>query len=77
MEALTGISATHHDAYDEIPHAPELSSRLGDPVDGITAQKTARPRALRAVGLPPNTGSKGVTVKVLPAWRMRQTAQCP
>ena len=27
--AFTGISATHHDAYDEIPHAPELSYDLG------------------------------------------------
>ena len=32
-----GISATHHDAYDEIPHAPELSYNLGDPVGGIIA----------------------------------------
>jgi hypothetical protein len=49
--AFTGISATHHDAYDEIPHAPELSYYLGDPVGGIIAQKTLRLVPLRVAGL--------------------------
>jgi hypothetical protein len=49
--AFTGISTTHHDAYDEIPHAPELSYYLGDPVGGIIAQKTLRLVPLRVAGL--------------------------
>jgi len=44
--AFTGISAT-----DEIPHAPELSYYLGDPVGGIIAQKTLRLVPLRVAGL--------------------------
>ena len=62
--AFTGISATHHDAYDEIPHAPELSYDLGDPVGGIIAQKTAQTRAFTRGWAALNTGSKDVTVKV-------------
>ncbi|CNJ04336.1 Uncharacterised protein [Mycobacterium tuberculosis] len=62
--AFTGISATHHDAYDEIPHAPELSYDLGDPVGGIIAQKTAQTRAFTNGWAALNTGSKDVTVKV-------------
>ena len=61
---LHGISATHHDAYDEIPHAPELSYDLGDPVGGIIAQKTAQTRAFTRGWAALNTGSKDVTVKV-------------
>ena len=55
-----GISATHHDAYDEIPYASELSYNLGDPVGGIIAQSRAFTRGWVAL----NTGSKDVTVKV-------------
>lgn len=62
--AFTGISATHHDAYDEIPHAPELSYDLGDPVGGIIAQQTAQTRAFTGGWAALNTGSKDVTVKV-------------
>ena len=60
-----GISATHHDAYDENPHASELSYDLGDPVGGIIAQSTAQTRAFTRGWVALNTGSKDVTVKVL------------
>ncbi len=53
-----GISSTHHDAYDEIPHASEFSYNLGDPVGDIIAQFTAQTRAFTRGWVALNTGSK-------------------
>lgn len=49
---FTGISATHHDAYDEIPHAPELSYDLGIRSAALLLRRPLRLVPLRAVGLP-------------------------
>ena len=61
---FTGISATHHDAYDEIPHAPELTFDLGDAAGGIVVQGTVQTRTFTRGWAALNTGSKDVTVKV-------------
>ena len=61
---FTGISATHHDAYDEIPHAPELTFDLGDAAGGIVVQGTVQTRTFTHGWAALNTGSKDVTVKV-------------
>lgn len=58
--AFTGISATHHGAYDEIPHAPELGGSGRRHYRAEDAQTRAFTRGWAAL----NTGSKDVTVKV-------------
>ena len=62
--SFTGISATEHDAYDEIPHAPELSFDLGEAVGGITAQGSVQTRTLTRGWAALNTGAKEAIVKV-------------
>ena len=61
---FTGISATHHDAYDEIPHAPELAFDLGDAAGGIVVQGTAQTRTFTRGWAALNTGDREVSVTV-------------
>ena len=61
---FTGISATHHDAYDEIPHAPELTFDLGDAAGGIVVQGTVQTRTFTRGWAALNTGDREVTVTV-------------
>lgn len=61
---FTGISATHHDAYDEIPHAPELTFDLGDAAGGIVVQGTVQTRTFTRGWAALNTGDRDATVTV-------------
>lgn len=61
---FTGISATHHDAYDEIPHAPELTFDLGDAAGGIVVQGTVQTRTFTRGWAALNTGDREATVTV-------------
>lgn len=61
---FTGISATHHDAYDEIPHAPELTFDLGDAAGGIVVQGTVQTRTFTRGWAALNTSDREATVTV-------------
>ena len=61
---FTGISATHHDAYDEIPHAPELTYDLGDAAGGIVVQGTVQTRTFTRGWAALNTGDREANVTV-------------